>query len=72
MTVAGLIIIGAAPEGPSQQGGARRIGLRGAFAPGAPRHEHARHVIFYKEESGGVLITAIIHERGIRHLLRGS
>lgn len=40
------------------------------FASGAPRHEHARHIIFYNEEADGVLITAVIHERSIRHLLR--
>ncbi|MBR0647395.1 type II toxin-antitoxin system RelE/ParE family toxin [Plastoroseomonas hellenica] len=47
---------------------------RGAdeFAPGARRHEHARHIIFYNEEPGGVLITAIVHERSMRHLIRQS
>ena len=39
------------------------------FAPGARRHEHARHVIFYDEQPDGVLIIAIIHERSIRRLL---
>ena len=39
------------------------------FAPGAGRHEHARHVIFYDEQPDGVLIIAIIHERSIRKLL---
>lgn len=39
------------------------------FAPGARRHEHARHVIFYDEQPDGVLVTAIIHERSIRRLL---
>lgn len=38
------------------------------LAPGARRHEHARHVIFYDEQSYGVLITAIVHERSIRRL----
>ena len=37
-------------------------------APGARRHEHGRHVIFYDEQPYGVLILAIIHERSIRHL----
>lgn len=41
------------------------------IARGARRHEHARHVIFYDEQPYGVLITAIIHERSIRHLMRG-
>jgi toxin ParE1/3/4 len=35
------------------------------FAPGARRHEHARHVIFYDEQPYGVLITAIIHQRNM-------
>jgi toxin ParE1/3/4 len=38
------------------------------IAPGARRHEHARHVIFYDEKPYGVLITAIMHERSIRRL----
>ena len=38
------------------------------FAPGARRHEHARHVVFYDEQPYGVLIIAIIHERSIRRL----
>ncbi len=38
------------------------------LAPGARRHEHTRHVIFYDEQPYGVLITAIIHERSIRWL----
>ena len=33
------------------------------FAPGARRHEHAQHVIFYDEQPDGILIIAIIHER---------
>jgi toxin ParE1/3/4 len=39
------------------------------FAPGARRHEHAQHIIFYDDQPYGVLITAIIHERSIRRLL---
>lgn len=35
------------------------------FAPGGRRHEHAQHVIFYDEQSDGVLITGIIHERSM-------
>lgn len=38
------------------------------LAPGARRHEHARHVIFYDEQPYGVLITAVIHEHSIRRL----
>ena len=39
------------------------------FAPGARRHEHGRHVIFYDEQPYGVLIIAIVHERSIRRWL---
>jgi toxin ParE1/3/4 len=38
------------------------------FVPGARRHEHAHHVIFYDEQPDGVLILDIIHERSIRSL----
>ena len=38
------------------------------LAPGARRHEHAHHVIFYDEQPYGVLITAIVHERSVRWL----
>ncbi len=38
------------------------------FAPGARRHEHARHVVFYDEQPDGVLITGIVHERSLRRL----
>ena len=31
--------------------------------PGLKRFEHARHVVFYRLESGGVLISRILHER---------
>ena len=40
------------------------------LAPGARRHEHARHVIFYDEQPYGVLVTAVLHERRIHRLLR--
>ena len=39
-----------------------------AFASGARRHEHARHVVFYDEQPDGVLIIAIVHERSMRKL----
>lgn len=35
------------------------------IAPGARRHEHARHVIFHDEQPYGVLIIAIVHERSV-------
>ena len=39
------------------------------FAPGARRHEHGRHVIFYDQQPYGVLIIAMVHERSIRRWL---
>jgi toxin ParE1/3/4 len=32
-----------------------RVGLR--------RHEHGKHVLFYREERGGILISRILHQR---------
>lgn len=34
------------------------------------RDSMTRHVIFYDEQPNGVLITAIVHERSVRKLLR--
>ena len=31
--------------------------------PGLQRHEHARHVLFYRQEASGILICRILHER---------
>jgi toxin ParE1/3/4 len=31
--------------------------------PGLRRMEHGRHVVFYREEPGGILITRILHQR---------
>jgi toxin ParE1/3/4 len=31
--------------------------------PGLRRLEHAKHVVFYRRESGGVLISRILHQR---------
>jgi toxin ParE1/3/4 len=46
-----------------------RMGRRAdEFAPGARRHEHAQHIIFYDEQPNGILIIGIIHERSIRGL----
>ena len=30
---------------------------------GLRRHEHAKHVLFYRQERGGILICRILHER---------
>jgi toxin ParE1/3/4 len=31
--------------------------------PGLRRLEHGRHVVFYREESGGLLVLRILHQR---------
>jgi len=31
--------------------------------PGLRRHEHGRHVVFYRQERGGILISRILHQR---------
>ena len=38
------------------------------FAAGARRHEYARHIIFYDEQPGGVLIIGIVHERSVHRM----
>jgi toxin ParE1/3/4 len=31
--------------------------------PGLRRHEHGRHVVFYRQKRGGILISRILHQR---------
>ncbi len=31
--------------------------------PGLRRHEHGRHVVFYRQRRGGILISRILHQR---------
>ena len=31
--------------------------------PGLRRHEHGRHVVFYRQERSGILISRILHQR---------
>jgi toxin ParE1/3/4 len=31
--------------------------------PGLHRHEHGKHVIFYRQERGGILVSRILHQR---------
>ena len=31
--------------------------------PGLQRFEHGRHVIFYRQETGGILVSRILHQR---------
>jgi toxin ParE1/3/4 len=39
--------------------------------PGLRRHEHGKHVIFYRQERGGILVSRILHQRMLpeRHAL---
>lgn len=39
--------------------------------PGLRRMEHAKHVVFFRREPGGILISRILHERMLpeRHLI---
>jgi toxin ParE1/3/4 len=31
--------------------------------PGLRRHEHGKHVIFYRQERGSILVSRILHQR---------
>jgi toxin ParE1/3/4 len=31
--------------------------------PGLRRHEHGKHVVFYRQERGGILVSRILHQR---------
>jgi toxin ParE1/3/4 len=31
--------------------------------PGLRRHEHGKHVLFYRREKNGILVSRILHER---------
>jgi toxin ParE1/3/4 len=39
--------------------------------PGLRRMEHGRHVVFYRESAGGILVSRILHQRMLpeRHSL---
>ena len=39
--------------------------------PGLRRHEHGKHVLFYRREHGGILVSRILHQRMLpeRHAL---
>jgi plasmid stabilization system protein ParE len=32
------------------------------FAPGLRRLEHGKHVVFYRQERGGILVSRILHQ----------
>jgi toxin ParE1/3/4 len=31
--------------------------------PGLRRHEHGKHILLYRQERGGILISRILHQR---------
>jgi toxin ParE1/3/4 len=31
--------------------------------PGLRRHEHGKHVLFYRQEHGGILVSRVLHQR---------
>jgi toxin ParE1/3/4 len=39
--------------------------------PGLRRHEHGKHVLFYRQEHGSILVSRILHQRMLpeRHAL---
>ena len=39
--------------------------------PGLRRHEHGKHVVFYRQEPEGILVSRILHQRMLpeRHIL---
>jgi toxin ParE1/3/4 len=42
--------------------------------PGLHRHEHGMHVVFYRKERGGILVSRILHQRMLpdRHHIDGE
>jgi toxin ParE1/3/4 len=42
--------------------------------PGLRRHEHGKHVLFYRQERGGILVSRILHQRMLpeRHAIDGQ
>jgi toxin ParE1/3/4 len=42
--------------------------------PGLRRMEHGRHVVFYRQDAGGVLVSRILHQRMLpeRHAIDGE
>lgn len=47
----------------------RKMGRRAdSIRNGLRRHEHGSHVIFYVEESEGIVIVAVVHARSLRGL----
>jgi toxin ParE1/3/4 len=42
--------------------------------PGLHRHEHGTHVLFYRQERGGIVVSRILHQRMLpdRHAIDGE
>ena len=42
--------------------------------PGLRRMESGRHVVFYREDTGGILVSRILHQRMLpeRHVIDGE
>ena len=42
--------------------------------PGLRRHEHGTHVLFYRPERGGIVVSRILHQRMLpdRHAIDGE
>ena len=38
------------------------------IAPGLWQHEHGSYVILYREETGGILVVAVVHGRSLHGL----
>ena len=36
--------------------------------PGLPRLEHGKHVVFYRQEGAGILVSRILHQRMLPEL----
>jgi plasmid stabilization system protein ParE len=44
------------------------------FLPGLHRHEPGTHVLFYRPERGGIVVSRILHQRMLpdRHAIDGE
>jgi toxin ParE1/3/4 len=42
--------------------------------PGLRRHEHGTHVVFYRQERGGIVVSRVLHQRMLpdRHAIDGE
>ncbi len=42
----------------------------GELRPGLRRMEHGRHVVFYRQEAGSILVSRILHQRTLPEIRR--